>query len=89
MRKQFKELYGYNSRIKRGERLSFEEARKREELVSAVTCAIDSLEDECTRMGLYERYIKAMKWCDVADAMGYFSDDSVRKRCERAINKLM
>lgn len=89
MRKRFKELYDYNRRIKNGERLSGSEAQLREELLDEVLGAIDAVDDDYARLGLYERYINAEKWSDVAYKMGYYSDDCVRKICERTIKKLM
>lgn len=89
MKEVLKRLYQLNHKYKMSGELTREESAELTSLMETVKNQINSIEDDYAKYCLNERYINAKPWQTIADEMGYYSDDSVRKCCERAIKKYM
>lgn len=89
MKKRLNRLYSMGSRLKKGQTLTIPESIEYESLLNEAKAEIDRVEDDHTRLVLTERYINANKWSDIADKMGHYTDDGIRKCCERAVKKYL
>ncbi len=89
MKETLKRLYKLNNKQKTIGRLSRDEYYELVTLLQKAKESIDRIDDDYAEYCLTERYINAKPWRQIADEMGHFTDDSIRKCCERAIKRYM
>ena len=84
-----KRLYELNRKYKVSGELDEEEYAELTELLELAKENINSIDDDYAGYCLTERYINAKPWRQIADEMGHYTDDAIRKCCERAIKRYM
>lgn len=87
MEKMLKELSLLNKRIKSKDRLTDEERTRFLELSDSVNKFVDSIDNDYAAACITKRYIEGKQWRDVADDLGQFTEDSVRKYASRAVKR--
>ena len=89
MKDVLKRLYELNRKYKVSGELDEEEYAELTELLELAKENINSIDDDYAGYCLTERYINAKPWRQIADEMGHYTDDAIRKCCERAIKRYM
>lgn len=87
MNKQtLRRLYNLNHRVCKGD-LTAEEREELNTLLERTREQLGRVEDDYAMYCLTERYIKAKPWGQIADEMGQYGEDAIRKCCERAVKR--
>lgn len=89
MKEVLKRLFELNRRFKVTGDLNDDEYAEMKRLLALAEEKITSIDDDYVGYCLSERYIEAKSWRQIADEMGYYTDDAIRKCCERAIKRYM
>ena len=87
MKDTLNEVYKFTKRVKSGEILTEEENKRFLELTDKSMDFVKSIENDYAATCITERYINGKSWHNIADQMGQLTDDSVRKCCERTIQR--
>ncbi len=87
MEKILKELSLYNKRIKNKDELTDEERMHFLELSDSVNKFVDNIDNDYAAACITKRYIEGKQWSDVAEDLGQFTEDSVRKYASRAVKR--
>lgn len=85
-KQMLRRLYNLNHRSVKGG-LTEEENAELERLLVIAREQLERVEDDYAMYCLTERYINAKPWGRIADEMGQYGEDSVRKCCERAVKR--
>ncbi len=89
MNEILRRLYYLNRKSKKREPMTTEESDELVRLLKLAGNALSKVGDDYARLALTERYINAKRWRYVADKFGAMTEDTVRKRCTRAVEKYL
>lgn len=87
MKDKFNELFRLSYNIQSGVELTDEESERFVELYDMAKEFISNIKNDYAAECLTKRYINAMTWAEIADDMGQFTEDSVRKCASRTIQR--
>lgn len=87
MKDNLNELFNLSRRVQLGENLSEDESDRFLDLYNMARGFVGSIKDDYAASCIIERYINGKTWSEIADVMGQFNEDSVRKSTIRAIQK--
>lgn len=82
-----RELSEFNRRIRLNYELTDEERERYSQLYNSALEFIEKIDNDYAVMCLSERYIKRKKWPEIAEGLGQYSVDAVRKYASRAVKK--
>lgn len=85
----FRRLYYLNRKSKMREELTPSESDELVRLLKMAGNELSKVSDDYARVALTERYINARRWRYVADKFGALSEDTIRKRCSRAVDRYL
>ena len=84
----FRQLFELNKKAKAHGAITTEESIKLRRLIEGAEADIARVDDDNIRFALAQRYIYAERWRTIADDLGHYTDDTVRKECDRAVRRL-
>ena len=82
-----RELRDFNRRIRLGYELTDEERERYSQLYDCALEFIENIDNDYAVMCLSERYLYRKKWPEIAEDLGQYSVDAVRKYASRAVKK--